>query len=289
MDRFILPGTGGASVYDIGGAFLKSIKDIRLAERAAAISFNFLMAIPPTLIFLFSLVPFLPLDSVQDTILHNLKLLAPNEKLFASAESVVLDFMQTKRRELLSFGFLITIFVSSNGMMGLLRSFDRDSPLLVKRSGMKRRGKAIKLTLIIMFVLLLSISLLILQSNILDKYFIPHIGHSPVIKIISWISLVFIVYITICIIYKYGPSFKDRFRFFSTGALLTTLSFFAVSYGFFYVANHFLHYNKVYGSIGSLLMFMAWMFIISIIMLVGFEINLSILMYRKHKKGQEQI
>ena len=279
LKKIRIPGAHGASIYDIGSAFFKSIKDIRLTERAAAISFNFLMAIPPSLIFLVSLVPFLPLDSAQETILNSIRLLSPNPRLFASVESIITDFMNNKRRELLSFGFLFTIFVSSNGVMGILRSFDRDSPGHVKRTGMVRRWKAIRLTLGLMLVFLISIALIIIQTSLLDKYLVNLVGSTMIIKLISWITLVFIIYIAICILYKYGPSLQHRFRFFSTGALIATVLFIVISYGFFYIANHFINYNKVYGSIGTLLMFMAWMFITGLVILIGYEINLAIMVY----------
>lgn len=281
MKRTDIPGSAGASIYDITTLFFKGVKDIRLSERAAAMSFNFLMAIPPTLIFLFSLIPYLPLDTVESTILNSIRLLSPNERLFNSVQAIVTDFMQTKRRELLSFGFLFTIFVSSNGVMGLLRSFDRDSPAHVKRTNMARRKKAILLTLGLMLVFIISIALLIVQTNMLDKYLADLVGNAYIVKMVSGLTLVSIIYITMCILYKYGPSLEDKFRFFSPGAFLATFLFIGVSYLFFYVANHFINYNRVYGSIGTLLMFMAWMFITGLVILIGFELNLAIMMHHK--------
>ena len=102
-------------------------------------------------------------------------------------------------------------------------------------------------------------------------------------------SLVFIIFIAICIIYKFGPSLNAQFRFFSPGAATATILFFAVSYGFFFIANHFVHYNKVYGSIGTLLMLMAWMFIIGLVMLIGFEINFAVEWHtKKADQGSKQ-
>lgn len=195
--------------------------------------------------------------------------------------------MQTKRRELISFGILATIFVSSNGVMGLIRSFDRKSDLLKERSSLARRWRAILLTLILMVVLVVSIALLILQSHLLKEYLLHYFSYPVLIQVFSWISLVFIIYIAICIIYKYGPSLNSRFRFFSPGAAIASLSFFIVSYGFFFVANNFVHYNKVYGSIGTLLMLMVWMFIIGMVMLLGFEINMALIMLKKEKENND--
>lgn len=289
LKKVMIPGTHGASVYDVGAIFFRGLKDSRLSERAAAISFNFLMAIPPSLIFLVSLVPFLPLDSIQETILNAISLLSPNRKLYATVEGIIIDFMSNKRRELLSIGFLFTIFVSSNGVMGILRSFDRDSPIHIRRTNMVRRWKAIKLTLGLMLVFLISIALIIIQSNILDKYLVDLVGGTVIIKLISWFTLVSVIYITICILYKYGPSLQHTFRFFSTGAFIATLLFIIITYGFFFVANHFIHFNKIYGSIGTLLMFMAWMFITGLVILIGYEINIAILLHSGYISSKEKL
>jgi membrane protein len=282
-----LPGARGMTLYSLGKSFFANIKNIRLAERAAAISFNFLMAIPATLIFLCSLIPFLPLDSVQETILNSIRLLSPNATMYGSAERLITDFMQTKRRELLSIGFLFTIFASSNGVMGVLRSFDRVSPAHVARSGMARRWKAIRLTIGLILVVLISLALLIIQTSLLDRYMADIVGSPVIIKTLSWITLVFIIYLTICMLYKYGPSLQYKFPFFSTGALIATLLFIVISYGFFFVASNFVNYNKVYGSIGTLVMLMAWMFITGLVILIGFEINLSIMMQTRDIDGSQ--
>lgn len=246
-------------------------------ERAAGISFNFLLAIPASLIFLFSLVPFLPLDSVQHTILESIKLLSPSPKLYSAAQNTIIDLMETKRRELISFSILATIFTSSSGVLGLIRSFDRKSIILKERSSIARRGRAILITLVLMVMLIIAIALLISQSHLLKMYILRYFTHPVLIQIVSWLILVLIIYIAICIVYKYGPSLNSKQKFFSLGASIATISFFIVSYGFFYFASHFIHYNKIYGSIGTLLMVMIWMFITGLVLLIGFEINMAVI------------
>lgn len=273
-----MPGAGGLSLLEVGKAFFASLKYGRMGERAAAISFNFLMAIPPTLIFLFSLVPYLPLDSVEETIIRALHILSPNPKLRSAIEDIVVDFMNNKRRELMSIGFVFTLFVSSNGVMGLLRSFDRISPAHRARSGMARRWKAIGLTMGFILIFLVSIALLILQSNLLDQYWLELFKSPLLIKALSGLTLTGLIYISYCVLYRYGPSLHDHLGLFSIGALVATVLFILISYGFFFIAAHFINYNKVYGSLGTLLMFMAWIFIAGWVTLIGFEINLSVLL-----------
>jgi membrane protein len=283
LKHIIVPGANGATAYEIISTFIKSIKDIRLSERAAAISYNFLLAIPPSLIFLFSLATFLPPETVHDVVLNSIKSLSPNPKLFAALETIITDFMNNKKRELLSFGFLFTVIVSSNGVMGILRSFDRDSPAQIKRTGIARRWKALWITLGLMLLLLISITVIIIQTSIIDKFIVEHIGNTVLIKILSGCTLFLVLYFAICILYKYGPSLNQKFPFFSTGALLASLLFVLISIGFFFIANNFINYNKVYGSIGTLLMLMIWMFITGLVILIGYEINLTILLFSGKK------
>jgi len=277
LSGFSPPGFEGHSVYHIGAAIFKDIQAIRFTERAAAISFNFLMAIPPTLIFLFSLVPFLPLEGVEQTILSSIHTLSPNEKLFQSLQDVITDFMNTKRRELLSFGILLSLFYSSNGMMGIMRAFDRVTEAHVRRSGIARRWKAIKLTLILTGFILICMAILIIQSRALDEIILNITGNTTIVKLIGWLLIVLSIYFSICIIYTYAPSLQRKIRFFSPGSFLATLLFIGISYGFFFVAAHFVNYNKIYGSIGTLLMFMVWMYITGLVILIGYEINIAIM------------
>ncbi|MFT4061323.1 MAG: YihY/virulence factor BrkB family protein [Edaphocola sp.] len=285
LNRAKIPGGGGASVYEISAGFIKSIKHIRLTERAAAISFNFLTAIPPSLIFLCSLLPFFPLGAVQENILKAVHMLSPEKTLTDAIDGVVIDFLNNKRRELMSFGFLATIFVSSNGVMGILRSFDRDSPIQVRRTGISRRWKSIKLTIGLIFMIIVSLALLVVQSSVLDKYLMQLMGNTWLVKLFSWVTLLLVIYTAFCILYKYGPSLNIKLPFFSIGAALGTCLFLIISYGFFFVANHFLNYNRVYGSIGTLLMFMAWMFLTGLVILIGYEINIAIIMYKMEREN----
>lgn len=287
LKKIPFPGGKGATLYDILHVFYSSFNDLKLPERAAAISFNFLMSIPPSLIFLFSLVPFLPLASVQETIIDSIRIIAPNKSFFDTASSFVIDFMNTKRRDLLSVGFLISIYFSSNGIMGLLRSFDRDSPALIERTAWSRRLKSITLTLWIALLFLISISLLIVQTSVFDVLIENWYINSNIIKLLSWLTIVTIIHVIFSIIYKFGPSVDYRFGFFNVGATLATLFFILATYIFFYITSNFLEYNKIYGSIGTLMMMMAWMFLSGMIILIGYEINLSIATIEINKKKEK--
>src|ERR1043165_1005090 len=128
-NKIILPGEKKLSLYDVGKYLTLEMTYLRLQERAAAVTFNFLMAMPPTLLFLFSLIPYLPLKDVQQTILDTLRLVIPNRGIYDNVSKVITDFMNRERRELLSLGVVMALYFSSNGMMGLMKTFDRSLPV----------------------------------------------------------------------------------------------------------------------------------------------------------------
>lgn len=286
LKRTAPPGFEGLSLYEVARFFFREIKDNRLNERSAAVTYNFVMAIPPTLLFLFSLVPYLPLHGVEATILETLHMVTPNERIYTNASQVIQDFMNEERRDLLSFGLLLTLFFSSNGMMGLMRAFDRSIPVYVKRSKLKRRWTAIKLTVMLICVVIISLAVLIIQSNAVNSLLERIFDSIIAVKICSFIIITFIIFITISIIYTYGPSLTKRFRFFSAGSIFATLLSVVTTTIFFFLVNNFINYNKVYGPIGTLIAFMVWMWLNTLVILLGYELNVSILLGKTAHAGE---
>lgn len=276
--KIVLPGFDGLSLFEVTKFFFKELKNNKLNERSAAVTYNFMMAIPPTMLFLFSLIPYLPLGDVQKTIKDTIILITPNLNVRASLIEVIDEFLNQERRDLLSFGILLTLFFSSNGMMGLMRSFDRSLPVLVKRTNMNRRWTAIKLTLMLICVAILSLAVLLIQTNVVNGLLEKFFNGVVAVKILSVIVVLAIIFCSISIIYTYGPSLKKKFQFVSPGSIFATLMIGIVTTVFFSLVNNFINYNKVYGPIGTLIAIMVWMWLITLIILLGYELNISILL-----------
>lgn len=274
----ILPGINGASLYDVGHFFFREINKVKIQERAAAVTYNFLMAIPPTFLFLFSLVSYMPLKNIEPTIFSTIKLLTPNHRIYVTVRDVVNDFITRHHRNTLSFGILLVLFFSSNGMMGLMRSFDKSLTLYKKRTGIQRRWTAIKLTVIMIGVIFITLAVLVIQSKKLNSWVLRVFHNVLAVKILSFIILMGVVFVAISIIYTYGPSLTHRFRFVSAGSVAATIASILATGAFFFMVNNFLNYNKVYGSIGSLIAFMVWVWLNTTIILLGYELNVSILL-----------
>lgn len=279
------PGFQGLSLYEAGKFYVSRTQDMRLSERVAAVSYNFIMAIPPTLLFLFSLIPYLPLGNVQETITATILQVMPRTAVRESLLEVLDEFLNNERRDLLSFGILLTLFFSSNGMIGLLRTFDRTLPVYVKRSKLKRRWTAIKLTVLLICVVIISLAVLIIQTSAVNGLLLEVFNSILAVKILSLLIVFSIIFCSISLIYTYGPSLTHRLPFVSPGSVLATIILGVITTAFFFVANNFIKYNQIYGPIGTIIAFMVWVWLNTLIIILCYELNISILLCKAQKKN----
>ncbi len=274
----VLPGLAGATLYEVGKFLVAELRKNKLTERTAAVTYNFIMALPPTFLFLFSLVPYLPLKNVQQTILATVKLLTPNNKIYQGVSGVLKDFMNKQHSDVLSFGILLVLFFSSNGMVGLMKSFDKNETLYKKRSALQRRWTAVKLTIMLILEGILTLSVLVLQNKSINKWVLQIYPHIGAVRVISYVILIGLMFLTYCLIYTYGPSLKHRFKFVSAGSVFATVASLTATSVFYFLVNNFLNYNKVYGSIGTLTAFMVLVWLNTLIILLGYELNVALLL-----------
>ena len=276
--NWYLPGLQGLSLYNVLQFFRRQIKQQGLAERASAIAYNFIMALPPSLLFLFTLIPNLPFISkrtikyqMHSLILDIIPSKVYNKQLIAFTDT----FIDGNKIGLLSFGLLLTLFFSSNGMMGIMRSFNKNYEGFEKRKGLQKRGVALRLTIVIFGLLFGYFILLIMQGALLNL-----VVQSNTLKIIitysRWILIVLLVYLTIGFIFRYAPAVHKRWKFSSAGTILATLLSLLATLAFSLFVTNFAKYNALYGSIGTVMMLMALIYINSLALLIGFEFNVSI-------------
>ena len=289
--KIFLPGFEGIPLYDVIFFYGKQVRRIGFNERAAAISFNFLMAIPAGMIFLFTLIPYLPVDKeFIKQLLRTIHDILQNEKTYNLVRTVIIDVFDTPRKGLLSFSFIIALFFASNAMMGVMRTFDRSFFQERKRRFMYKRWTAIKLTFLLLMLVFVSILLLTTQGPI-ARAFHNMLGWQrttvrSVINIVRWLIIILLNFFSIAFIYRMAPAIKTRWNTFSPGAVMASLLTILTSYVFSIWVNNFGRYNQLYGSIGTLLIIMNLVYINALILLVGFEVNVSIttLKLRKIKK-----
>jgi membrane protein len=276
----VLPGFDRAPLYDVIVFFLKETARESLTERAAAISFNFLLAIPPFFIFLFTLVPFIPLQNVEPTLYDLAESLTPNYSSYIIVRDMIHDFLYTQRNTLLSFAFILSFYYSSNGVMGMLRSFDKLLPGFKQRTWWQTRLTALMLTIFLVLLLLVTVALIIMQGAILkmilQKLNIADAVSQFSIGLVRWALIVLLFFSIISVIYRWGPATKKKWKFISAGSTFASISMVVVTLGFSFWVTNFAQYNQIYGSIGTILVLMLVVYFNSFILLIGFELNTSI-------------
>jgi membrane protein len=279
--KIILPGFQGLPLYQVGKFFFSQVKKVGLNDRARSISFSFITAIPAAAIFICTLIPYLPVShQIENQLLFITKDITPNQNTYLLVRQFLSDFLDKPRVGLLSFGFLLAIFYSSNAMIGIMRSFNKSLIYNKKRSAVETRWMAIKLTLLVLFIVIGSVLLLVTQAELLRSLLKwMHITrHSAgwVFRTLRWIIIIPLFYFAIACIYKYGPSVNKRWSLFSPGTLLATFLTILTTWLFSYWVNKFGTYNKVYGSIGTIMILMLLIYFNSLVLLIGYELNVSI-------------
>jgi membrane protein len=272
-----LPGFRGIPIFDVIHFFFGQVKTIGMTERASAIAFNFVMAIPPAIIFLFTLIPFIPItDKFQDEIFGLIRDVIPGEKDHEVLINFLQDFINNPKTGLLSLGFLLSMFFSSNAMMGIMRSFDKNYIGFRKRTELQKRIVALKITLFLYIIVFVSVILLMSRGFALELLGITDQRIQKFIVNTRWLVIVLLFFACISFIYRHAPAVHKKWRLINPGSILATFLMLLMTLLFSWWVGQFDQYNQIYGSIGTVLILMALIFLNSLVLLIGFELNVSI-------------
>ncbi|QEC45003.1 YihY/virulence factor BrkB family protein [Pseudobacter ginsenosidimutans] len=276
--HIILPGFDKVPLYDVILFFLSQVKKVGLTERAAAVAYNFIMAIPPTCLFIFTLIPqlpFIPKETIELQLHHLINDIIPAKEYNQGIIDFVDGFLNQPRVGLISFGFFLLIFFASNGMMGLMRSFNKNYIGFEKRSDLESRWMAIKLTFIILGLLVACLILLAMQGVVL-RWLGVGAKWAAILSLFRWVLIVGLVFYAIAFIYKYAPAMQKRWKLLSPGSILATFLSLLATLGFSFFVSNFGKYNALYGSIGTIIVAMTLIYINALVLLIGYELNVSI-------------
>lgn len=274
---------GGLTLYEVIKVFIDKITKDEILDRANAVAFNFALAIFPAIIFLFTLTPyiheFIP-EVSKDSILLFIEELMP-QAMFDTVRPTVEDIVSRTRGGLLTFGALFSLFLATNGMLSLMTAFNAVYKTVEKRGFFKMRLVATALTFMLAFGLILAVILLVIGNIALDflvdlSWFNIDAYYVYLFFILRFVVIFSVFFLAISFMYYFGPAVHFNWRFFSVGSFVATILCIAVSYGFSFYVSNFATYNKLYGSLGFLLALMIWQQILSVVLLVGYEINASL-------------
>jgi membrane protein len=267
----------GMSLYDILELYVLGIFKGAFSYRASAIAFSFFMALFPFALFILNLIPYIPIENFQadfiDFISHNVP---PNT--FEAIDKIIFDILNNSYQGLLSTGFLLSIFLMTNGVNAILGGFEMSEHITITRGYFRQYIISLALSIILSLILLITVAAIIVFEVFIQKIKIQDYL-SDSISLIEWGRYIFVllmILITTSFLYKYGTKETTQISFISYGAIFTTVLIVLSSYIFGIYVEKFARYNELYGSIGTLLVLMFYIWINCMVLLLGFELNAAI-------------
>lgn len=290
FQQHTLPGFQSLSIYDVWTFFWNhQVRREGLSMRAASMSFNMILAVPAAFLFICSLLPYLPISKMffdqLESIIYDL---TPDRNTRRILTRFLGDLFIKQKNGLLSIGFVLTIFYASNAMAGIIRAFNRSVRPRPKPNFFKNRFRAIRLTLLIV-LLLMGTLIISMGQGVIFKHIMRwlHIKNASIISLIQslrWLVILLLFFYSIAFTYKYAPTIKKRGKLITPGAVIATMLAILSTSIFSYWAQNISNYNKFYGSIGSVMLIMLLVFFNSMMLLIGYELNMTIKYLQEDKE-----
>jgi membrane protein len=238
------------------------------------VAFKFFLALFPSLLFIVSIIPFVPIENFQESLLIEIDAVTP-QNIYGIIEQTILDLVQTKHHYALWIGIFLSLFYASNGISSLLNAFNSSNQIILKANPVKRRLVSLGIFAGFSLFILISLSAFTFgEIMILDieyktwgsfAHFIFHV--------IKWLVMILSAIIGVSILYNLGNPERKTWKWMSPGSSLATVIIILTSYLMSYFFVNFSSYNQVYGSIGTLMMVMFWLNITAYILILGFELH----------------
>lgn len=266
----------GLSLYDILELYVLGIFKGAFSYRASAIAFSFFMALFPFALFILNLIPFIPLENFQADFLEFVEEGVP-PNTYEAIEAILKDIMETSHQGLLSSGFILSILLMTNGINAILGGFEMSAHITITRGFFRQYFISLAISLVLSMILLITVAAIVVAEVMIQKINIR--GYVADVSVIEWSRYGFIllmILITTSILYKFGAKETSSIAFISYGAVFTTILIVVSSYVFGIYVTKFAKYNELYGSIGTLLVLMFYIWINCMVLLLGFELNATI-------------
>mgnify|MGYP000935811390 FL=1 len=285
--RIRLPWLQGLSLYDLLELYVLGIVEGALSYHASAVAFSFFMALFPFALFILNLIPYIPIDGFQADFLQFVKEGVP-PNTYDAIYKIINDILNNSHSGLLSSGFLLSIFLMANGLNGILGGFESSKHVLIKRGFFHQYFVALGMSLVLSLLLLVTVATIVVFEVFIQKTIIQDVlsDRIPLIILGRYVFIILMILITTSILLKFGTKHHEKRAFISIGSVFTTVLIILSSYGFGIWVIKFSKYNELYGSIGTLLIMMFYIWINCMILLLGFELNQSINKLKMQKKNE---
>ena len=275
----VIPGFGGVPLYDVLVYFIRGFTQVNLIDRAAAVAFNVFLALFPTILFLFTLIPYFPLQGVTTSVLEALHDILP-PGTYDSVSSTINEIMSIEHGGLMSIGLLLAFYFSTSAVSSFFRGFNMGDKEFGQVSFFKEQIYSILVMLMFVVLLLLSLVLMTLGQKLLPILFTKIHLYKGItvfmINLVRWLIVIFALIVAMSLLYYFGNPRSKKFKLFTPGSLLFTGLFIVGTILFNFYISNISTYNLLYGSIGGLIIFVIWIYFNCILVLIGYELNKSI-------------
>lgn len=277
-------GFEGLTFYEVFAFFIRGVFKGGIQTRASAMSFSFFLAVFPSIIFLFTLIPYIPIEGFQYELLSVIGELLP-ENMFHSLNDAIQEITARPSGGLLSFGFIAALFFSKNGLVAMMIGFNSSIHVKENRPEWKQQLIATGLVVVLMIVVIAGLALMIGTEYALQKMFAREGLEAFLLVFGKWVILGLLFLTIIGVFYRFGPARKRHRRFFSPGVVMASVLTITTSVIFSWYVNNFGTYNTVYGSLGTIMVVLLWIYLNSTMLLVGFELDAGIYSAREKRRS----
>ncbi len=285
-----LPWLKGLSLYDLLELYIIGIVEGAVSYRATAIAFSFFMALFPFALFILNLIPFIPIKGFQDDFMAFVQQSVP-PTTFDAISKIINDILHNSHSGLLSTGFFMAIFLMANGVNAILGGFENSHHVTLKRKYFRQYFISLGLSILLSLILIITVAAIVIFEVLIQETKIQDVLSSriPLIEMERYVFVVAMILITTSILFKFGTKQENKRSFISIGAVFTTILIVLSSYFFGIWVVRFSKYNQLYGSIGTLLIVMFYIWINSMILLLGFELNATISRLRNKREKEIEV
>jgi membrane protein len=277
LKKVKLPWLKGLSMYDLLELYGIGITEGALSYRAGAIAFSFFMALFPFALFILNLIPYIPIEGFQEDFMQFVAEGVP-PKTYDAIATIINDILHNSHSGLLSSGFLLSIFLMANGLNAILGGFETSHHVIIKRGFFRQYFVALGMSLLLSMLLLVTVAMIVVFEVFIQKTIIQDVlsDRIPLIILGRYTFVILMILLTTSILFKFGIKHDKNRKFISIGSVFTTILIILSSYIFGIWVVEFSKYNQLYGSIGTLLIMMFYIWINCMVLLLGFELDASI-------------
>ena len=272
---------GRAGLADVLVFFVKGMVQQKFTLGAMAMAYRFFFAVFPGLILLFTMVPVIPIPNLKEKMMETIGAIVPGDTM-GFMDRILNEFFAKPSAGLIYLNIALLLFSTMGGIKVMMMAFSKENEHFKNRNFLKTNGIAFVLLVGLLTIFLGTIALLVFQEFAISwletQKIISGAGwEGTFVRGMFWLVIFLALLVAVSFIYYLGPSTKKRGPFFSPGAIASSVMVLIAVTAFRLFFSQFANYNKIYGSLSAIMMLMVWFYWISIVLLIGFELNAAIL------------